>query len=95
MLLEIKVPSVGESVTEATLGQADGVLKITVQEGETVAIGTVVGTIDTEAAPEAAEEPAPAEAEEEVAAVEVEKPPPAAPAPPTEAPPAEPAAETP
>jgi len=125
MLLDIKVPSVGESVTEATLGQwykkegdlvredeplfvletdkvtleieaeADGVLKITVQEGETVAIGTVVGTIDREAAPEAAEEPSPAEAEEEVAAAEVEKPPPAAPAPPTEAPPAEPAAATP
>ena len=71
MLLEIKVPSVGESVTEATLGQwykkdgdfvrkdeplfvletdkvtleieaeADGVLDITVAEGETVAIGAV------------------------------------------------------
>lgn len=49
-------------------------------------IGGVVGTIDTEAAPEAVEEVAPAEAVE---------PPPAAPAPPAEPPPAEPAAEIP
>jgi 2-oxoglutarate dehydrogenase E2 component (dihydrolipoamide succinyltransferase) len=116
MLLEIKVPSVGESVTEATLAQwykkdgdqvrkgellfvletdkvtleieaeADGVLKILKSEGETIPIGGVVGTIDTEAAPEAVEEVAPAEAVE---------PPPAAPAPPAEPPPAEPAAEIP
>jgi 2-oxoglutarate dehydrogenase E2 component (dihydrolipoamide succinyltransferase) len=116
MLLEIKVPSVGESVTEATLAQwykkdgdqvrkgellfvletdkvtleieaeADGVLKISKSEGETIPIGGVVGTIDTEAAPEAVEEVAPAEAVE---------PPPAAPAPPAEPPPAEPAAEIP
>jgi 2-oxoglutarate dehydrogenase E2 component (dihydrolipoamide succinyltransferase) len=81
MIVEIKVPSVGESVTEATLtewfkndgdtvkkdealfvietdkvtlevvAEAAGVLKIKVQEGETVAIGEVVGTIDAEAAP--------------------------------------------
>ena len=116
MLLEIKVPSVGESVTEATLAQwykkegdqvrkgellfvletdkvtleieaeADGVLKISKSEGETMPIGGVVGTIDTEAAPEAVEEVAPAEAVE---------PPPAAPAPPAEPQPAEPAAEIP
>ncbi len=116
MLLEIKVPSVGESVTEATLAQwykkegdqvrkgellfvletdkvtleieaeADGVLKISKSEGETIPIGGIVGTIDTEAAPEAVEEVAPAEAVE---------PPPAAPAPPAEPPPAEPAAEIP
>jgi 2-oxoglutarate dehydrogenase E2 component (dihydrolipoamide succinyltransferase) len=116
MLLEIKVPSVGESVTEATLAQwykkegdqvrqgellfvletdkvtleieaeADGVLKISKSEGETIPIGGVVGTIDTEAAPEVVEEPAPAEAEE---------PPPEAPAPPAEPPPAEPTAEIP
>jgi 2-oxoglutarate dehydrogenase E2 component (dihydrolipoamide succinyltransferase) len=79
MMVEIKIPSVGESVTEAILGQwfknngdmvkrgeplfvletdkvtleveseADGVLKILVTEGETVAIGAVVGTIDTKA----------------------------------------------
>ncbi|MGA8279465.1 MAG: 2-oxoglutarate dehydrogenase complex dihydrolipoyllysine-residue succinyltransferase [Desulfobacterales bacterium] len=79
MLVEIKVPSVGESVTEAVLAQwfkkdgdqikkgealfvietdkvtleveaeADGVLKISVGEGETVSIGAVVGTIDTAA----------------------------------------------
>jgi 2-oxoglutarate dehydrogenase E2 component (dihydrolipoamide succinyltransferase) len=80
MIVEIKVPSVGESVTEATLAEwfkkdgdtvqideplfvietdkvtlevvaeTDGVLSIKVQAGETVAIGEVVGTIDTEAA---------------------------------------------
>ena len=115
MLLEIKVPSVGESVTEATLAQwykkegdqvrkgellfvletdkvtleieaeADGVLKISKSEGETIPIGGVVGTIDRSAAPEAVEEVAPAEAVE---------PPPAPPsAPPAEPPPAKPAAE--
>ena len=116
MLLEIKVPSVGESVTEATLGQwykkdgdliqkdeplfvletdkvtleieaeADGVLRISVSEGETVAIGTVVGTIDTAAAPEGVEEPVP----EEVAEIA-----PSAPPPPPEPPPVEPVAEIP
>jgi len=80
MLIEIKVPSVGESVTEALLAQwfkndgdlvkndeplfvietdkvtlevvaeADGVLTIKVPEGETIAIGAVVGTLDTAAA---------------------------------------------
>jgi 2-oxoglutarate dehydrogenase E2 component (dihydrolipoamide succinyltransferase) len=87
MLLEIKIPSVGESVTEATLGQwykkdgdfvrkdeplfvletdkvtleieaeADGVLDITVAAGETVAIGAVVGKIETDAVPEKGAEP--------------------------------------
>jgi 2-oxoglutarate dehydrogenase E2 component (dihydrolipoamide succinyltransferase) len=86
MKIEIKVPSVGESVTEATLAEwfkkdgdsvqkdeplfvietdkvtlevvaeADGVLSIKVQAGETVAIGEVVGTIDTEAAEKDTEE---------------------------------------
>lgn len=80
MIIEIKIPSVGESVQEATLAQwykpdgdlvekdemlfvietdkvtleieaeAAGRLTILVAEGETVAVGTVVGTIDTEAA---------------------------------------------
>ncbi|MDM8539019.1 biotin/lipoyl-containing protein [Desulfobacterales bacterium HSG17] len=80
MQIEIKIPSVGESVQEAILAQwikqdgelvkkdeplfvietdkvtldvnaeETGVLKIMVAEGETVAIGTVVGTIDTETA---------------------------------------------
>jgi 2-oxoglutarate dehydrogenase E2 component (dihydrolipoamide succinyltransferase) len=87
MVVEVKVPSVGESVTEALLAQwfksdgdtvqkdeplfvietdkvtlevvseAAGVLAIKVQEGDTVAIGTVVGTIDTAAAPKPAEPP--------------------------------------
>ena len=82
MLIEVKVPSVGESVTEALLAQwfkqdgdavkkdeplfvietdkvtlevvseADGVLAIKVAEGETVAINTVVATIDADAVPE-------------------------------------------
>ena len=86
MTIAIKVPSVGESVTEALLAEwfkqdgdpvdkneplfvletdkvtleveaeAAGQLKILVPEGETVAIGTVVGEIDTEAAPAAASE---------------------------------------
>ena len=79
MLIEIKVPSVGESVTEALLAQwfkndgdlakkdeplfvietdkvtlevvaeDDGILAIKVPEGETIAIGAVVGTLDTAA----------------------------------------------
>jgi 2-oxoglutarate dehydrogenase E2 component (dihydrolipoamide succinyltransferase) len=85
MFIEIKVPSVGESVTEALLAQwfktdgdlvkndeplfvietdkvtlevvaeADGVLSIKVPEGETVAIGAVVGTLDTDAAAKTAD----------------------------------------
>ncbi len=81
MVFKIKVPGVGESVTEATLAEwfkkdgdtvqkdeplfvietdkvtlevaaeADGILSIKVQAGETVAIGEVVGTIDSETAP--------------------------------------------
>ena len=115
MVMEIKVPGVGESVTEATLAQwykkggdrvrkdeplfvletdkvtleieaeADGVLEIGVAEGETVAIGTVVGAIDTEAAPEVVEKPAPREVVET---------PPAAPPPPPEPPAVEPVVET-
>jgi 2-oxoglutarate dehydrogenase E2 component (dihydrolipoamide succinyltransferase) len=115
MQIEIKVPSVGESVTEALLAQwfkndgdpvkkdeplfvietdkvtlevvaeADGVLSIQVAEGETVAIGAVVGTLDSEGvaraeAPTAAaaqggqpDEPAPAEPAKPV---EPEPPPP-------------------
>jgi len=76
MAIEIKIPSVGESVQEAVLAEwfkqdgdtvrkdeplfvietdkvtlevvaeADGVLKIGVQAGETVAIGTVVGSLE-------------------------------------------------
>ncbi len=89
MEIEIKVPSVGESVQEAILAEwfkedgdtvkldepifvletdkitlevnaeADGVLHITVQAGETVAIGTVVGTIETEGAAAATEKTEP------------------------------------
>jgi 2-oxoglutarate dehydrogenase E2 component (dihydrolipoamide succinyltransferase) len=87
MKIEVKVPSVGESVREAVLAQwykrkgdrvrkdeplfvietdkvtlevaaeADGVLTILVEAGQTMAIGAVVGEIDTEAAPKEAPPP--------------------------------------
>ncbi len=108
MLMEIKVPSVGESVTEALLAQwfkkdgdlvkneeplfvletdkitlevaaeADGVLAVKVPEGETVSIGAVVGTLNTETAEKMETPPADAEGE-----------------PPAPAPPAEPEAPEP
>ncbi len=89
MEIEIRIPSVGESVQEAVLVQwykkdgdtvqkdepifvvetdkvtleivaeASGILKILVFEGETVSIGTTVGSIVTEAVP--APEPVPTE----------------------------------
>jgi len=89
MKLEVKIPSVGESVQEAVLvewykkdgdnvqkdeplfvvetdkvtleivAEASGVLKILISEGQTVGIGAVVGTIDTEAAPAPPPEPKP------------------------------------
>jgi 2-oxoglutarate dehydrogenase E2 component (dihydrolipoamide succinyltransferase) len=98
MLIEIKVPSVGESVTEALLAQwfktdgdlvkndeplfvietdkvtlevvaeADGVLSIKVPEGETVAIGAVVGILDTDMAAKTADERVVKIGEEEVEA---------------------------
>ncbi len=91
--IDVKVPSVGESVQEAILAEwfkkdgdvvkkdepifvietdkvtlevnaeADGVLNIQVEEGETVQVGAVVATIDTEGA--AAESEAEDQAEEE------------------------------
>jgi 2-oxoglutarate dehydrogenase E2 component (dihydrolipoamide succinyltransferase) len=81
MKLDVKVPAVGESITEAVIGswtkksgeavkmnevimlletdkasvevvaEKDGVLTIMAQAGETVKIGAVVGTIDTDAKP--------------------------------------------
>jgi len=116
MSVEIKVPSVGESVTEAVLAEwfkqdgdtvqkgeplfvietdkvtleveaeVGGVLHIQVAEGETVLIGAVVGTIDTEAAAEApvkpaAEKPAVAETPPPTAAGPPAAPSPAAPEP--------------
>lgn len=86
MSIEIKIPSVGESVQEAVLAEwfkqdgdavskdeplfvietdkvtlevvaeVDGILKITVAAGETVAIGAVVGTIEPS---QASEKPSP------------------------------------
>ena len=129
MQIEIKVPSVGESITEAILAQwfkqdgdvvhkgealfvietdkvtleveaeADGVLSIKVGEGETVAIGTVVGVIETEGAAAATEgsrtkpaakdapaAPAPVESAEPVALEPGAEKPAAAPEPPAEKP---------
>ena len=48
-----------DKVTLEIVAEADGVLKIIVSEGETVSIGALVGTIDAEAAPAKAAEPAP------------------------------------
>jgi 2-oxoglutarate dehydrogenase E2 component (dihydrolipoamide succinyltransferase) len=87
MAIDIRIPSVGESVREAVLAQwtkregdrvqkgeviliietdkvtleisaeADGILHILVQEGQTVAIGTVVGSIAEESAASAGSAP--------------------------------------
>ncbi len=123
MSIEIKIPSVGESVQEAVLAEwfkqdgdtvrkddplfvietdkvtlevvaeADGVLSIQVAAGETVAIGTVVGSlkpVDAGAAPEPpTAEAAPAPAPEKAPAAEpvpaaAADPAPAAPAPPAD-----------
>jgi 2-oxoglutarate dehydrogenase E2 component (dihydrolipoamide succinyltransferase) len=109
MKLEIKVPSVGESVREAVLAQwykrdgdrvrrdeplfvietdkvtlevtaeADGVLTILVEPGQTVAIGAVVGAIDTEALPKEAEEAPPTPEVKAVPPAEPARMPPVAP----------------
>ncbi|MEJ2166361.1 MAG: 2-oxoglutarate dehydrogenase complex dihydrolipoyllysine-residue succinyltransferase [Desulfobacterales bacterium] len=116
MVIEIKVPSVGESVTEALLAQwfkndgdrvkkdeplfvietdkvtlevaaeEDGVLTIKVPEGETVAIGAVVGTLDTEAVSKAepAGESPPTDEGQAATAGEAEKPEKKEPQPPPE-----------
>lgn len=113
MALEIKVPTVGESITEVTLtrwlkkdgdyvemdevicelesdkatfelnAEAAGVLKTNAAEGDTISIGTIIGSIDTAAAkPESAapkkeekkaEKPAQPKAEEKPAAKEPSK----------------------
>ncbi|QTA87503.1 2-oxoglutarate dehydrogenase complex dihydrolipoyllysine-residue succinyltransferase [Desulfonema magnum] len=51
-----------DKVTLEIVAEADGILKIMVSEGETVAIGAIVGIIDTAAASDTAESP-PAEPE--------------------------------
>ncbi len=91
MEIEIKIPSVGESVQEAVLvewykkdgnavqkdeplfvietdkvtleivAEASGILKILTDEGQTVSIGAVVGSIDVKEISEAAPEPEPKE----------------------------------
>jgi 2-oxoglutarate dehydrogenase E2 component (dihydrolipoamide succinyltransferase) len=101
MEIEIKIPSVGESVQEAVLvewykkdgdavqkddplfvietdkvtleivAEASGILKILTEEGKTVSIGAVVGSIDVKEVSETAPEPAP---EEETISEAVQKP---------------------
>ncbi len=69
-----------DKVTLEIVAEASGVLKIRVSQGETVAIGTVVGIIDTQAAPAVPPEPVPAEKEAALPStppVETEKPAPA------------------
>lgn len=53
-----------DKVTLEIVAEASGVLKIRVSEGETVAIGTVVGIIETEGAPAYPSKPAPPKKEE-------------------------------
>lgn len=90
--LEVKVPPVGESITEVTIGnwvkndgdevkmdevicgldsdkatfeltaEADGILRIKAQEGDTLAIGDVIAVIELNAAAPKAESPVPATA---------------------------------
>jgi 2-oxoglutarate dehydrogenase E2 component (dihydrolipoamide succinyltransferase) len=52
-----------DKVTLEIVAEASGTLKIRVPEGKTVAIGTVVGIIDTQAAPAYPPEPVPSEKE--------------------------------
>lgn len=103
MALEIKVPTVGESITEVTLTQwlkkdgdyvemdevicelesdkatfelnaeAAGVLKTNAAEGDTIEIGSIIGSIDTSAAKPEGAAPAP-KAEEKKAEKKAEQP---------------------
>jgi 2-oxoglutarate dehydrogenase E2 component (dihydrolipoamide succinyltransferase) len=105
-MLEIKIPTVGESITEVTLSQwlkkdgdqvaqdeviceiesdkasfelnaeQPGILHTKANEGDTVAVGSVIATIDTSAAAQAKnEKPAPKpEEKEQVQPVQTEKP---------------------
>ena len=69
-----------DKVTLEIVAEASGVLKIRVSQGETVAIGTVVGIIETEAAPAYPSKPTPVEKEAPLPAappVEAEEPAPA------------------
>jgi 2-oxoglutarate dehydrogenase E2 component (dihydrolipoamide succinyltransferase) len=69
-----------DKVTLEIVAEASGTLKIRVSQGETVAIGTVVGIIDTQAAPAYPSKPTPVEKETPVPSappVETEEPAPA------------------
>lgn len=98
MKIDVKVPAVGESITEAIIGswtkksgeyvkmnevimlletdkasvevvaEKDGALTINAQAGETVKIGSTVGSIDTDAKPTASATPAPTAAAPQPAA---------------------------
>jgi len=62
-----------DKVTLEIVAEASGVLKIQVSQGETVAIDTVVGTIQTEVAPAYPSKPAPSKEEEEMLRVPPEE----------------------
>ncbi|MGB2930684.1 MAG: 2-oxoglutarate dehydrogenase complex dihydrolipoyllysine-residue succinyltransferase [Desulfobacterales bacterium] len=69
-----------DKVTLEIVAEASGVLKIRVSQGETVAIGTVVGIIETEGEPVYPSKPAPPKKEEPMPSpppVEIEEPAPA------------------
>lgn len=113
MKIDIKVPAVGESITEATIGswlkksgdfvkrdeviltletdkasvevvaENEGQLTSTVASGQTVQVGTVIGSIDTDKKGAAAAPPPPVAAATAAAPI---PPPPSKPAPPTSAP---------
>jgi 2-oxoglutarate dehydrogenase E2 component (dihydrolipoamide succinyltransferase) len=62
-----------DKVTLEIVAEVSGVLKIRVSEGDTVAIGTVVGTIQTEVTPAYPSKPAPPKEEEEMLRVPPEE----------------------
>jgi len=62
-----------DKVTLEIVAEVSGVLNIRVSEGETVAIGTVVGTIQTKVTPAYPSKPAPPKEEEAMPRVPPEK----------------------
>ena len=76
-----------DKVTLEIAAEVDGMLEITIGEEETVAVGTVVGTIDTETVPEIREVSPPETAEKKASPESVQPQPTSSPPPPTPTPP--------